>query len=76
MGYRIAKGEKLEDVIASMNEAAEGINTVKVIKNLSETMNISAPLVHIIHKVIFENYPLEQGIKILMRLNAGFDVSF
>jgi hypothetical protein len=39
-------------------------------------MNISAPLVHIIHKVIFENYPLEQGIKILMRLNAGFDVSF
>jgi glycerol-3-phosphate dehydrogenase (NAD(P)+) len=76
VGYRIAKGEKLEDVIASMNEAAEGINTVKVIKNLSETMNISAPLVNIIHKVIFENYPLEQGIKILMRLNAGFDVSF
>jgi hypothetical protein len=25
---------------------------------------------------IFENYTLEQGVKILMRLNAGFYVSF
>lgn len=76
VGYRLAKGETLDQIKASMTEAAEGINTVKVIKILSDTLHISAPLVHIIYKVMYEQYSLDNGIKLLMRLNAGNDVEF
>jgi len=76
VGYRLTKGESLLDIVNSMTEAAEGINTVKVIKYLSETMHIQAPLVNIIYKIMYENYSLEKGIKLLMRLNAGQDVNF
>jgi len=76
VGYRLAKGESIEQIISTMTEAAEGINTVKVIKYLSDTMYIQAPLVGIIYKVMYENHSLESGIKMLMRLNAGQDVSF
>jgi glycerol-3-phosphate dehydrogenase (NAD(P)+) len=76
VGYRLAKGETIEQIIATMTEAAEGINTVKVIKYLSDTMHIQAPLVGIIYKIMYEGFSLEQGIKLLMRLNAGQDVSF
>ena len=76
VGYRLAKGESIEQIIATMTEAAEGINTVKVIKYLSETVHIQAPLVGIIYKVMYEGHSLENGIKMLMRLNAGQDVSF
>ena len=76
VGYRLAKGETIDQIIATMTEAAEGINTVKVIKYLSDTMRIQAPLVGIIYKVMYEGYSLETGIKLLMKLNAGQDVSF
>lgn len=76
VGYRLAKGETLEQIQATMTEAAEGINTVKVIKGLSDTLKISAPLVTIIYKVMYEQYSLENGIKLLMRLNARQDVEF
>jgi glycerol-3-phosphate dehydrogenase (NAD(P)+) len=76
VGYRLAQGETLQQIKASMTEAAEGINTVKVIKGLSDTLKISAPLVHIIYKVMYEQYSLDKGIKLLMRLNAGNDVEF
>jgi glycerol-3-phosphate dehydrogenase (NAD(P)+) len=76
VGYRLAKGETIEQIISTMTEAAEGINTVKVIKYLSDTMHIQAPLVSIIYKVMYEGYSLENGIKLLMKLNAGQDVSF
>lgn len=76
VGYRLAKGETIDQIISTMTEAAEGINTVKVIKYLSDTMHIQAPLVSIIYKVMYEGYSLENGIKLLMKLNAGQDVSF
>lgn len=76
VGYRLVKGETLDQIVASMTEAAEGINTVKLIKYLSDTVKIQAPMVNIIYKVMYEGYSLENGIKLLMRLNAGQDVSF
>lgn len=76
VGYRLVKGDTLSEIVASMTEAAEGINTVKLIKYLSDTVHIQAPLVNIIYKVMYENYSLENGIKLLMRLNAGKDVNF
>jgi glycerol-3-phosphate dehydrogenase (NAD(P)+) len=76
VGFQLAQGKTIEAVLETMTEAAEGLNTIKVIKHLSDTMHIQAPLVQIIYKVVYENYPLENGIKLLMRLNAGNDVSF
>lgn len=76
VGYRLGKGETIDQIIATMTEAAEGINTVKVIKYLSDTIHIQAPLVGIIYKVMYEGYSLEQGIKALMRLHVGHDVNF
>jgi len=76
VGYRLAKGETIEQIISTMTEAAEGINTVKVIKYLADTMQIQAPLVGIIYKIMYEGYSLEQGIKMLMRLHVGQDVNF
>lgn len=76
VGFRLAKGETLTEIVQSMTEAAEGINTVKVIKKLSENKGINAPLVNIIYKIMYENYSMENGIKLLMRIKGGMDVTF
>jgi len=76
VGLRLAKGESIQDIIASMNEVAEGIRTVKIVKALSEHYKITAPIVHVMYRVMFEKLPLDKGISFLMRYPAYVDAEY
>jgi glycerol-3-phosphate dehydrogenase (NAD(P)+) len=76
VGYRLAKGEKIGPIIESMNEVAEGVRTIQIVKALSEYYKITAPIVHVMYRVIYENLSLEKGIKFLMRYPAYVDAEY
>ena len=76
VGYRLAGGEKLKDIISSMNEIAEGVRTVQIVKALSDTYKIIAPIVHVMYRVMFEELPLDRGIRFLMRYPAYQDAEY
>ncbi|MCU0328790.1 MAG: NAD(P)H-dependent glycerol-3-phosphate dehydrogenase [Chitinophagales bacterium] len=76
VGYRLAKGESLDQIIPTLNEAAEGINTIKVIYHLVKNQKLSTPLVKIMYKVMYEGFPMQRGLDILMRLSSGYDVVY
>jgi glycerol-3-phosphate dehydrogenase (NAD(P)+) len=76
VGYKLSKGEKLPDIIASMTEAAEGIKTVQVMKNVADYLKISAPLVGILYKIFYKNYTIDRGIQVLMRLPVSNDAEY
>ncbi|MES2622304.1 MAG: NAD(P)H-dependent glycerol-3-phosphate dehydrogenase [Bacteroidota bacterium] len=76
VGYRIAKGEKLEDIVASLGEVAEGIRTLKIGKLIVEHTGVNAPLLQTIYKVIFEGLPMERAVKFLMRYPVSADAEF
>lgn len=76
VGYRIAKGEKLEDVLASLGEVAEGVRTLKIGKLIVEHIGASAPLLQIIHRVIFEGLEMETAVKMLMRTYVTADAEY
>jgi glycerol-3-phosphate dehydrogenase (NAD(P)+) len=76
VGLRLSKGEKLADITKSMNEVAEGIRTIQIVKALSEYYQITAPIVHVMYRVMYENLPLEKGIKFLMRYPAYIDAEY
>jgi glycerol-3-phosphate dehydrogenase (NAD(P)+) len=52
VGLRIGKGEKLEDIIKSMNAVAEGVLTSKSAYNLAHKLNVDTPIVEGIYRVI------------------------
>lgn len=54
VGFRIGKGEKLDDIINSMNMVAEGIKTTKSVRDWSVKNNIEMPITCAIYKVLFE----------------------
>ena len=57
-------------------EVAEGVNTLKVLKNKAEELQVYMPLVAGLHAILFEGRTLEQVIQALMRGEPKTDVDF
>ena len=76
VGYRVAKGEKLADVMASMTEVAEGIRTLKIGKLIVDHTGANAPLLQMMNKVFFEDFEFDRAIKMLMRVHVDHDAEY
>ncbi len=76
VGYRLAKGEKLEEIQANMEEVAEGINTVRLMKAFVEGTGMRAPITENLYKVLFEDLKIEEALQYLMKYPFNVDVDF
>ena len=66
VGEEIGKGKSLEEVLGDMTMVAEGVNTTKAIRDLSEELNIEMPISDQVYKVLFENKSPRSAVEDLM----------
>lgn len=76
VGYRLAKGDTLETILEDMDEVAEGINTVRIIKAFLETADLRAPITENLYRVLFEDLEIEEALQFLMKYPFNVDVDF
>lgn len=76
VGYRIAKGEKLSDILADLGEVAEGVRTAQIMKLIVDHLNIQAPLLQGIYKVLFEGLELERAVRFVMKHYNEADAAY
>ena len=76
VGYRVAKGEKLSEVMASMSEVAEGIRPLKIAKLIVDNVGANAPLLQMMNKVFFEDFDFDRAVKMMMRVPVGNDAEY
>ncbi len=76
VGYRLAKGEKIEDILSSMDEVAEGVNTVKVTNAFIHSAKTRAPMTETIYKCLFSGKTVKEGVDYLMNLPLGTDLDY
>ena len=76
VGNRLAKGEKLQDILANINEVAEGVNTLKITKALVDYYKIRAPITQTLYKIVYQDMTVEEGMKYLMDFPFNVDVDF
>jgi glycerol-3-phosphate dehydrogenase (NAD(P)+) len=76
VGYRLAKGEKLEAILADMKEIAEGINTVRIAKKCADHYKVRALITDRLYKVLFEGMTVEEALEFLMRYPLNVDIDF
>lgn len=76
VGFRLAKGESLEQILGSMDEVAEGINTIRVMDAFIKTAGIRAPITENLHRVLFEDLAIEDALQFLMKYPFSVDVDF
>jgi len=76
VGYRLAKGESLDAIVHSLDETAEGINTVKVTRNLAKYYKIRAPITEKLYDVMFADLSPETALHYLMKYPFNVDIDF
>ncbi|MFY0591429.1 NAD(P)H-dependent glycerol-3-phosphate dehydrogenase [Roseivirga sp.] len=76
LGYKIAQGKSLDEAVLEMDEVAEGINTIKIIKQLADSQNLKPLITEILYKILFEGMSAENGVNFLMRYQGNIDIDF
>ena len=66
VGIRLGQGEKLQDILTSMEMVAEGVESTRSIHFLSQQHNIEMPICEQIYQVLFENKSPRPSILELM----------
>lgn len=69
VGYRIAKGESLSDILSGMKMVAEGVETSKSVEGLAKKQNVEMPICHEVYLILFHNKKPSDAIKSLMERN-------
>lgn len=55
VGRELAKGRRLDEILATMTEVAEGVATTQAARALGETLGVELPIVEQMYRVLFED---------------------
>ncbi len=70
VGYEIAQGRTLEEIISSTKTVAEGVHTVKTAVKLAKSFQIDMPLCTTTYRVLFEKADVRESMVQLMLRGA------
>lgn len=66
VGERIGRGERIGDILASMQMVAEGVWNAKVIHGLAMEKGVEMPIADLVYAVCYENFPAEKALAAIM----------
>ena len=76
VGYRLAKGETLEEIQRSMNHVAEGVTTAKAIYNRALQLGLDLHIIKGVYKVLYEGLSVVEGMHLMMSSEPGREINF
>ena len=66
VGVRLGRGERLPDILASMNEVAEGVRNSRSVRDLARGVNVEMPITEQMYEVLYEDKSPWQAVVDLM----------
>ena len=66
VGLRLGRGERLADILASMNEVAEGVRNTRSVRDLARSVNVEMPITEQMYLLLYENKSPRQAVVELM----------
>ena len=68
VGIELGRGRELSEIVATMNEVAEGVNTTRAIRELGIRLNISLPITQSVYTLLYEGQsPVEAANNLMDR---------
>jgi len=74
VGVELAHGKTLEEILASMVMVAEGVTTVKVVKDLAARHHVEMPISAEVHRILYEGREPRAAIRDLMQRKPRAEV--
>jgi len=76
VGYRLAKGETVSEIIESMEEVAEGVKTISIINELAKTYKVRCPITETLYRIINGEMTVNDAHKYLMKFPFRAEIDF
>jgi glycerol-3-phosphate dehydrogenase (NAD(P)+) len=76
LGYALGSGTSYEQAVEDIGQVVEGVNTLRLVKQKADEMQIYMPLVSALYALMFEQQPVDSIINQLMSSDHSDDVDF
>ncbi len=76
VGVALGKGQPLDEILADMDQVAEGINTLRLLKAEADRREVHMPLVNGLYAILYEHRPVEDVFDDMMHTEQAKDVEF
>jgi glycerol-3-phosphate dehydrogenase (NAD(P)+) len=76
VGFALGEGKDLDQVVVELGQVAEGVNTLKLVKQRADQLNIYMPLVQSLYGVIYEGLTIAEAVATMMSGEINQDVEF
>lgn len=76
VGYALGQGKPLDEVVAGLGQVAEGVNTLRQVKQKADELGVYMPLVSGLYGVLFEHKKITDVARGLMLGEQNYDVEY
>lgn len=76
IGQALGAGKSIEEATAEIGQIAEGVNTVKLVKEKADELGVYMPIATGLYKIIYEKESVRKIISSLMLGEQALDVEF
>ena len=76
MGKALGEGKKVEAIISEMGQVAEGVNTLKQVKEKADELGVDMPLASGLYEIMYNGATIDHIISSLTLEEQGLDVEF
>jgi glycerol-3-phosphate dehydrogenase (NAD(P)+) len=76
VGLALGEGKSIQDAIAGIGQVAEGVNTLKQVKEKADELGVYMPLASGLYQIVYEGKPVSQVISALMMGEGALDVEY
>jgi len=76
VGYKLGQGKNLDEIVAELGQVAEGVNTLKLLKEQAEQLEVYMPLVNGLYDIIYMQKDINDVVGALMFAEQNRDVEF
>ena len=76
VGFALGKGKKLDQIVAELGQVAEGVNTLRLVKQEADQRNVRMPLVNGLYDILYNEKTIKDVVGGLMWAEQSKDVEF
>jgi glycerol-3-phosphate dehydrogenase (NAD(P)+) len=76
VGFALGEGKSLAEAVTEVGQVAEGVNTLKQVKEKADELGVYMPLASGLYQIVYEQRPLSQVISALMLGEGALDVEY
>ncbi|GHE21502.1 glycerol-3-phosphate dehydrogenase [NAD(P)+] [Halomonas urumqiensis] len=76
VGFALGQGKSLDEAVEALGQVAEGVNTVRLVRDKAREDGVYMPLAEGLYQVLFEGVPAREMARMLMLGEQSSDVEF